>query len=392
MRISRFYHSHGRHSRTKKDFRLFELAIMLHMVAESLVWVFVPILMLQSGYSVTDILVYLLAFNAIDVPLNFGVDRLMRRFGARKVMIAGTFAIIAFFLLIGVLPTGNILFLLLLACLGAIYDTFFWVSHMYLFIEINKEEKDSGASVGALGAVHRFGGIVGPIVGACILVVWGKETVALVAALLFAASMIPLFRMKHTNDIPQGRQPTMKEFLSSARERKNYLSTALIGVHYEVDGNLWPLFIFMTLGSIESVALIPTLVALSTASFSFVAGKMTKRHALPMMICGSLFAAALWTSRIIFQNEMIYYLTVLLIGFSVLLVETPIDADIARRGAEKSTLSAATYRNASSMLLRIPLYLVLLLLVHVFKTGFAIAAISILLVCLVIFFYFEKNE
>lgn len=393
MQISHFYHRHRLHRLVgHRDFYLFELAIWLHALAESLIWVFVPILLIKNGYSIEIVLAYFLLFNVIDVPLNFAVDGLIRKIGARRTMIASTIAIIAFFALVGVLPPGNLPLLALLAFLGAAYDALFWVSHMYIFIEASKQNLDAGTSVGALESVHKLAGIVGPAIGAFLLIISGKIALVAVAIVIFGLSLVPLFRMRHVEDIPKSKRLSIRRFFSDPKERKNYFGTALLGIHYEVDGNLWPLFIFGVFGTIESVAAVPIIVSLTTAVFSYVAGKLTKRHAFSMMALGSLFVALAWAVRALFQGGGLYYATVFLIGFFSLLVSIPIDGSITERGIARGSLDASTYRNVSSMVLRIPLYVVLLLILSVFKTSFVITALSLFIVFLMTLFFVRPRR
>lgn len=393
MQLSHFYHRHRLHRLAgHKDLGLFELAIWLHTLAESLVWVFVPILLVKTGYSIQSVLIYFLIFNVIDVPLNFFVDGLIRKIGARKTMIMGTFAIISFFVLIGILTPGNMPLLIVLAFLGAIYDTFFWVSHIYIFTEINRSGLDAGSSVGATEGVRKLAGIVGPALGAFLLIVSGKIALVVVAIATFSLSMAPLFKMKHVRDVPDEKKATLRGFFSDRREQSNYLSTALSGIHYEVDGNLWPLFIFATFGTLESVAALPIIVSLTTAAFSYFAGKLSKRYAPGMMMLGSVLIALTWIARALFQNGVLYFVTVFFIGFFTLLLSIPLDGNIVERGLEKGSLAASTYRNVASMILRIPLYLILLVLLEVFKASFMITAVCLFIVFLTTLLFVRQKR
>lgn len=384
MQLTYFYHRHHLHRLAKHpDFYFFELAIWLHTLARSLIAVFVPILLFKSGYSISSIIIYYLVFNVIDVPLNFAVDNLVRKIGARKVMILGTLATIAFFGLLGVLPPGNWPLLFLLAFLAAAYDTLFWIAHIYIFIEANREGLDTGETVGALESVRKLASVAGPLVGALILVTMGKVSLVIASATIFVLSIVPLFKMHHIHDLPNKKRPSFREFFSNPQEKRNYLSIALLGIHNEVDGILWPLFIFTIFGTIESVAAVPVIVSLSTALFSYLAGKLTKQYRTRMIVVGSLTVACVWILRLTLQNTPIYYATVFLVGIFSLLVSIPIDVNIAARGLKIDSLAAATYRNTTSMSLRIPLYIALALSVEVFKISFGVAASSLFIIILV---------
>ena len=386
MQLVNFYHRHNLHRLAKhSDLGSFELAIWLHTLAQALVWIFVPILLLKTGYPIRDVLIYYLIFNCIDVPLNFAVSSLMHRIGARKVIIIATLSIITFFILLGFLPPSNWTLLILLALLAAIYDTFFWIGHMYLFIDINKQGLDTGRSVGAIESVRKLANIAGPFAGALLLVFFGKLSLVVASAILFAASIVPLFRMKHVPDIPTERKLAFRKFFADRRERRDHLSMALWGIHNEVDCIIWPLFIFTLSGTIESVAAVPIIISLTSALFSYVAGRLTKRYAFSMLVIGSLTLSGLWILRILSADNFMLYVTVFLMGFFSLLVMIPLDGSITSGGLEKGPLAASTYRNVSSMILRIPLYIVLLFLLNIFNVSFVMAAISLFLILLLVF-------
>lgn len=373
------------------DLHYFELAIWLHTLARSLISVFVPILLLESGYSISDVLTFYLLFNAIDIPLNFVVEWVMRKIGARKAMILGTIATIAFFSLIGVLPPDNWPILWLLALLAAVYDTLFWISHVYLFIEVNREGVDAGKSVGALEGIRQLANISGPLVGAFILVVFGKGYLAIASVFIFTLSIIPLFKMRHVRDLPDERKLTLRQFFSHPEEIKNYLTLSFWGVHDEVNGIIWPLFIFTIYATVGSVAAVPVIVSVSTILFSYLAGKLTKKYDTRMIIIGSLMIAYIWILRLSVTDTFIYYLSIFIVGIFSLFVAIPIDANITKRGLQIGSLAAATHRNTISMLLRAPLYIVLILMIEVFKISFVAAAFSLLVILYITLFINSKR-
>lgn len=380
MQLTQFYHRNQLHRlRNHPDFRLFELTIWLHTLARSLIAVFVPILLLKIGYSLGAVLGYYFVFNLIDAPLNFPVGYLITRIGARRVLILGTLAVILFFALLGVLPPHNWLLLGVLALLSALYDTLFWVSHIYIFIEANKDGLEGGETTGTLDSIRKFANVVGPGLGAILLLTGGKVSLVITSIVIFGASLIPAFRMRHTVDIPKKQSLSPKKFFKHPTERRNYVSLALFGIQNEVDDNLWPIFILLTVGTIGSVAAVPIIVSLTTALFSYLTGKLTKSYGIPMLTIGTILLVCTWILRLGVNNQIFYYVSAFMIGFFSLLVHIPLDGDITNRGKKIGPLAAAVYRNACSMGLRALMYGSLLLVVSVFKISFLAAAVTLFL-------------
>jgi len=160
--------------------------------------------MLKIGYSIQNVLLYYLLYNILDVPLNFIAHFLVKKFGAKKIMILGTVFTIGYFFILNGLGPNNFGTLILLAIFAAIYDTSYWVSHIYIFYEANlKEHLDSGRSVGSLQVIRRLGELLGPGVGALILIFFDESLLIYASIFIFLLSIIPLFKLKHVNDIPK---------------------------------------------------------------------------------------------------------------------------------------------------------------------------------------------
>lgn len=380
MQLLAFYHRHRLHRlASHPDLHRFELAIWLHTLARSLIAIFVPVLLVQTGYSITQVMVYYLVYNAIDVPLNLLAGRLVRGIGARWVLILSTLVTMAFFGLLGALPPGHWPLLMVLALLAALYDTFFWVAHIYIFIEANREGLDTGETAGALEGVRKLASIVGPAVGAFFLVGSGKLTLALVSIAIFALSMLPLFRLRGIADKPTEKRLPLRDFFREPQERRDYLSMALFGVHDDVNGVLWPLFIFLVLGTFGAVAAIPIIIAATSVVFSYAVGKLTRKYHFRMMMIGSAFVGCLWLLRLVIHDPTFYYITVFLMGLLSLMVNIPLDGSIAARALRIGSLSAAIYRNTAGMFMHVILYGILALAVGVFNLSFVLAALGVFL-------------
>ena len=203
MRGFHFYHGH-RSSRHFSDFWMYELSMWLHTLARSLVAIFIPILMLKSGYDIRDVVLYYLLFNIIDVPFNFVARASVRRFGARITITVATFVTIAFFWILLGVTEPTIATLIGLAALGALYDTLYWVAHFFLFIESGTATKRAAKSTGTMSAVRQAAIILGPAIGAGILIFSTQQVLLYVTIGGLALSLIPLMALTELPDKPRG--------------------------------------------------------------------------------------------------------------------------------------------------------------------------------------------
>lgn len=346
-------------------------------MARSLIAIFIPVFMLETGYSIQNIILYYLVYNILDIPLNFVAMFLVKKVGARGVMIIGTLTTILFFIVLGILPPNNIRLLLLLATLAAVYDTTYWVSHIYVFYDANnKEHLDIGKSVGGLLSIRELGSLIGPALGAIILLNLGNSFLVYSSVAIFLLSVIPLFKFKHINNLPKKSNISFKNLLAPYKNKRNFLSVALWGIHGEINGVIWPLFIYILYGTIESIASIPILVSFSTIVFAGLAGKISNKHSIKMVRLGCFAISTIWLLRIGLNSQSFYYISILLMGAFSLLVNIPLDRFIVKESKNVGALISSTYRNTFSMSLRAPLYLILYFSADIFKVSFLISALG----------------
>lgn len=378
------HHHSTYHARLSRGFWLLETSVLLYMTAYSLVNLYIPVILYEQGYSIQTIIWFYVLYNLIDGPFNFVVDALIRKFGARISMILGVATKIAALLVLTAGALHGPTQLLVLAVLSAMYDAFFWISHLYLFAETGEKRSHMGEETGIIYAVRQTASIVGPAIGGALLVFHHNEILIGTSIAFLLLSLIPLFYMHGIHDKPvRPRTVGPVEFLRDKENRENALNLFLYGFHDVADSILWPLFILVVLGSLTSVAVLATLAAWSTVLFSYLAGRISNRwEALPI-VTGAILMTLLWLGRAVLSAPTFYYGSLIVMGFAALMVMIPIDRRIAAHGKRTDILSAYTYRNVACMFAELLGCLVLVLFVNVFQAGFIAAAAAMFFVALV---------
>ncbi len=382
MRSYRHYYHNKIYRAIHSDFWRLEIAIWLQTLAWSMIGLFVPILMLRYGYSLQAVIIYELVFYGADVPLNFLAREMVLAWGARVVTIIGIVSAIVYASCFHYLSFGGWRILLGLAVLQGIFDAFYWVGHYYLFIESSGKPEMAGRNTGIVNAVRIFGGMLGPSFGAIILILGSQGVLLGIAAFIFALSLLPLFTLRHTRDKPKN-VVTLKEFLGESREKRDYLSFALYCIHSTAEDTIWPIFIFVVLGTLNSIALLAFVVSISTIILSYVTGVVTKKSASTLILTGSISAMAVWVLRLVIPTPLVYYASVLFIGFFAILVSVPLESSIVERGRIKDPLWASTLRNAVGMFTPFLLFAILTPLIAIFKVSFIVAALSLFILMFV---------
>jgi len=212
MQLFHSYHGNRLIRLVHSKMWLFEFSIWLHTFSRSLVSIFIPILLLKSGYSVNEVILYYFLYNLIDVPLNFLARWCVRKIGARNVVILGTLFSVGFFACLFNLSANSWMLLLALASFAALYDTFYWVAHLYLFVKCSNKKDDVASDASGLSIARRLAGLMAPALGALILIGSNQDFLISISIFLLCLSLFPLFRIKGIPDKPLRKQKSFRAF------------------------------------------------------------------------------------------------------------------------------------------------------------------------------------
>jgi len=355
--------------------------------------IFIPILLLRFDYSITELMIYYLIFNIFDFPLNFFARWTIRKFGAKKTIILGILALIAYFACLYNLGPNNWSLLIVMALCAALYDTWYWGAHIYYFMKCSKHDKNVAGDTSLFYIVKRIAGMLAPIIGAAILIFTGQHILIIISVIVLALSLWPLFKIKDTKDRPkEGKVMSMREFFKGGSGLREYILQGLCSFHYVAEGIIWPIFIYTLFGSIESVAIIPVIVSLTVIIFTYFTGKIKKANRNKAMILGGILITITWILRLVLANNIFYYISVFLIGMFAILVSLPLDCNIFEKGEKRDALAASIYRNTFSMFPRIIFYGALVILLEVFKVSFITAAVSMFVFVAINFLFIVRKK
>lgn len=389
MQLFHHYHQSRLQKMIHSEFWLFEFSVWLHTFSRSMVAVFIPIFLLQIGYEIGEIMFYYFLFNAFDVPLNFWARWMVRKIGAKMVIIIGSLFSVAFFIGLFNLDINDWPMLIGIAFLAALYDSFYWVSHLYLFMKCSQHKSDISGDASIMEITKKIAGITAPAVGALILVFFERKALIFISIIILILSILPLLKIKKISDKPYKKQKTAKEFFKSWDILKDYLAIGFFSVHFMTESIIWPLFIFLFFANIESVAVLPIIVSLTTIIFMYFTGNISKAKRNKMIGLGGILVSIVWILRIFIDNGIFYYISVFLIGLFSILVSIPIDSYIFEKSEKRDRLTASTWRNISTMFFNMVLFGILSLMVNVFNVSFISAAISMMILIMISYFIEE---
>jgi hypothetical protein len=221
-----------------------------------------------------------------------------------------------------------------------------------------------------------------------ILIFSTKKILILISVFILFLSLVPLFKINDIDDKPVRRK---KKFLSDWKTVKDYIALGLYGIHSGIEGIVWPMFIFVIYGTIESVAILPIIVSITTIVFTFFSSKMKLKDRSKYIAIGSALIALIWLSRLFIDNTLFYYTSVIFIGFFSIIILLPLDNNILENGNKHDPLSAATYRNFFSMLFRTFIYIFLICLTEIFDMSFLSASLSMFVIVIISMLFNKKK-
>lgn len=374
MRLFEIYHLDQYERLFRKDIWKFDIAIWLHTFGRSAISVFIPIFLIQMGWTIPEVILFYLVYNIFDSPLNFVARHFILKYGARASILCATVIYILFFVCLSYLAVGNWYLLMFMALLFALYDTFFWVAMVYFFMKCEKNDENISKSLSLFNISRRFAAMVAPLIGAGVLLLFGEDVLIFVSIGIFVVSLVPLFKIHNTVDRPSNAPLPVKEFFATDNDVKAYLIQSLYSFHHVAESVIWPIFIFTVFSTIESVAAVPTIAAITTIFATYFIGSIQKRSRGTFISFGAFCISILWLLRLMIENDLFYFASVFLTGLFAVFITVPLHSYIYERGERKDALSTSMYRNWFSMTPRIFIYGVLYLLVSVFHTSFLMAA------------------
>ncbi len=355
------------------------VALSLYGVGMSLIGIFIPIYLLTIGFSIKWALFYVLITKLIFsmlVPLVYKLDA---KYGLQGTsLIRLPFFIISFVSLIFI-PQAEWLFFVA-AISGGFALAFFWVP-IHSFFTRNSDLKKEGSEVGKMLSIPTFFKILSPAVGGYISAIYGFNILFVIGLLLVCLSTAPLF-LTPTQKTRHKKIDYKK--LSNVLGSKFFFMTIADGFIYVAAAILFPLLIYVTLTSVETVGFIASLGGIFFAATSFVVGRKLDRSDLKKFY---------FVGAIIFSLTLAVrpFLTTV-IGFSIVIIFGALSAAIYESAyvtrfysSAKKSMDPDMFVVAREIVLNISRAILLaILLILPWKGGFFIAAITLFIAALLL--------
>lgn len=252
----------------------------LRIIAMHIASGFASVYLLQTGYSLSFILLYWACYFMFKVPLALLVGKFVAYYGPKHGILISNLLYIPAMVALGFVPNFGFPAIIIWGVLMACSATLYQVSYHVDFSKI-KSVDHGGKELGFMNILEKMAIGISPIVGGLIALIFGAQVIMWVAAAVFAVAAIPLFQSAEQTRTHQ--RFTLKGFPFRMAFR-SFISQIGIGFDVVTTGHIWNLFIaivifpnltdelYLTIGSLSAVTILTAIVV------SYAYGKLIDRR------------------------------------------------------------------------------------------------------------------
>lgn len=297
-------------------------------LAFSISGIFIPIFLIENGNSFRDVMVFFIMHNIILVTASFGAGFLAGRRDL-KFVLSLRYPFLFGYLLMMIYWKEIDVNYFWLALLSGLQSAFFWTSLNLLFAK-HADVNKMGAEYSRLTAFSQIAGLAGPMIGGIITMAFGFKALFWGTFVISLFSYVPLALAK---DLRLDFQFKPKNgFNYFRRHPRLIISEIMDNIGGEMEGIIWPIFVYLTVKEFVTVGAVGTIAAIGTILFTLIIGKLSDRHdprkfiriAVPLLILNWGLRYFIHSHFFIFASTMLssILLTLLIIPYTRLTFNT----------------------------------------------------------------------
>ncbi|HEY8108434.1 MAG TPA: MFS transporter [Patescibacteria group bacterium] len=372
MSIRLAHHAHYHHLRMNEMGRV----VWAHFVSTfgmSLVSVFVPIFLLKSGYTFSDVMLYLAALGLFSLPLQLVAAKLVVRIRANHAMALGIAGKAVFLILLMTLGSESWP-LWLIAMFWAVWRAFYWVAFHINFSK-TRSRKREGKQVGGAAALKTLAGGLAPAIGGIVATSYGIDIAYGLAAGLLVVALVPLL---HGQEVSV-RRPVQLRLLHFRKVWRDLFANVSNGITTSSEIIMWPILVSFLIPSYAGIGILSSVVVLSSIAVSLYVGRREGKRGKHRYIREGVFVTTISdVFRLLAQNATHVFGINLFGGIGNSLYYTPFVTKYYDHADEEPRLE---YLTAMEMAHEVAWSLFFLL---AFALSFFLSPATVLLVCIAI--------
>ena len=341
-------------------------------LANSLIGIFIPIYLLTLGYSLVQVIIYYLIQTTVLMLSTFVAGFIGSKFGInRMLLIRLPFLLISLFLLYS-LPEKAIP-IYAIALFQGFQSALYWTALNILFTQ-KAESNSMGRDLGRMYAWPQIASIFAPLLGGIIIIAFSFKILIGIALAIFAISYLPLLL---TRPAKISFKFEFNKGVKLFRKYPKYFYAEIMdNFGEETEGFIWPVFVYLSLGSITSVGTVGTLLSLSSFVFTLYIGRLSDKFKKNTLIkAGAILLLLVWLARFAFGGALLYYVFTVLAGIFAILFLVPYHSRLFKLAKRNKIDEFFIFREVPVWLGRLAMLILALVFVGNFKMLFPIAGL-----------------
>ena len=221
------------------------IADVLRLLALSMISLFVPIFLIERGFSILSVAFFELGMFSVMIPLHYYILLWINKWGVKRTLLVSYFINILFYILLFcnnylIANIGRIGFLFAVGLLNVIAVGLYWTAHHIYFIK-SINGKEAGTKLAIISGIPTIIAIASPFLGSVLITNFNFETSFIVSAVfLFIASFVLFFSGKISSieiNLDVGK------IIDKKNMGKNIIFI-ILGIGNSSVGLIWPLLLF----------------------------------------------------------------------------------------------------------------------------------------------------
>jgi len=316
------HHHHFLHFLHNRELNELYASIAIKSFAISLIGIFIPIFLIQAGYSLTSVLLFFALLAGTHAIGSIPASKISAKFGFKHSILFSIPILILALLGLYVLDLFGGLFYVV-AILFGVSNSLFLIGYHVDFAKFS-DKKNRGSEVGFSKVLSLLFNVAGPILGGIILTIFGFKSLFILSSIFLVLSAIPLFYSKDIHN------PIKFSFKGIFKGQKIKDTLGFIGFGFEraVGYVLWPIFIFfMILGeSYTNLGAVASLTLISSVIIIFAVGKFSDSYKRTILKIGAVLNSIVWFVKTLVSTVLHVFVIDIFSGATQTMINIPFDA------------------------------------------------------------------
>ncbi len=256
---------------------------LLTVFAINIVNLFAAVYLYKLGYSLAFIALFYGTFYVLRIPFALIMAKFVAYYGPKHGVLFASLLRILSLAAFAFVPVAGEYALLAIAAFGFFQQlsaSAYEIAYTTDFSKV-KHQAHAGKEIGTMQMIEKIAKVASPLAGGAIASAWSPQATIILAALLFVASVIPLFA---TAEPTTTRNRLRVSGFPWRLAAPSLVAQTVVGADFVVSGTVWTLFITVTIfttlhdniyvaiGGLASLGVLASVVA------AWVFGRLVDKH------------------------------------------------------------------------------------------------------------------